>query len=70
MPLLSQPLVMGIGVGMAVPAIRRIIIVAEPERIGHNLGRLLAVDVAGFAAGPAVSALLIDARSASRRRSS
>ena len=53
-PLLVGRFVMGIGVGMAVPAIRRIVIVAEPERIGHNLGRLLAVDVAGFAAGPAV----------------
>ena len=58
-PLLVGRFVMGIGVGMAVPAIRRIVIVAEPERIGHNLGRLLAVDVAGFAAGPAVSALLV-----------
>jgi MFS family permease len=58
-PLLVGRFVMGIGVGMAVPAIRRIVIVAEPDRIGHNLGRLLAVDVAGFAAGPAVSALLV-----------
>ena len=53
-PLLVGRFVMGIGVGMAVPAIRRIVIVADPERIGHNLGRLLAADVAGFAAGPAV----------------
>jgi len=58
-PLLVGRFVMGIGVGMAVPAIRRIVIVAEPERIGHNLGRLLAVEVGGFAAGPAVSALLV-----------
>lgn len=58
-PLLVGRFVMGIGVGMAVPAIRRIVIVAQPERIGHNLGRLLAVDVGGFAAGPAVSALLV-----------
>ena len=58
-PLLLGRFVMGIGVGMAVPAIRRIIIVAEPERIGHNLGRLLAAEVGGFAAGPAVSALLV-----------
>ena len=51
--------VMGIGVGMAVPAVRRIVILADPDRIGHNLGRLLAVDVGGFAAGPAVAALLV-----------
>ncbi|MET0579545.1 MAG: MFS transporter [Ilumatobacteraceae bacterium] len=58
-PLMVGRFVMGIGVGMAVPAIRRIVIVAQPERIGHNLGRLLAVDVAGFAAGPAVAAVLV-----------
>jgi Major Facilitator Superfamily len=42
-----------------VPAVRRIVILADPEHIGHNLGRLLAVDVGGFAAGPAVAALLV-----------
>ena len=57
--LLAARFVMGIGVGMAVPAVRRIVIVAEPQRIGHNLGRLLAADVGGFAAGPAVAALLV-----------
>ena len=34
-------------------------ILAEPEHLGNNLGRLLAADVGGFAAGPAVSALLV-----------
>ncbi len=58
-PLLAGRLVMGIGVGMAFPAIRRIVILAEPDRLGHNIGRLLAFDVAGFAAGPAVSAALV-----------
>jgi MFS family permease len=60
LPLLVGRFVMGIGIGMAVPAIKRIVIVAEPDRIGHNVGRLLAADVAGFAAGPALSALLVD----------
>ena len=58
-PLLAGRFVMGIGVGMAIPAIRRIVIVADHANLGHNLGRLLAADVAGFAAGPAVSALLV-----------
>jgi MFS family permease len=58
-PYLAGRFVMGIGVGMAVPAIRRIVIAAEPDRIGHNIGRRLAADVGGFAAGPAVSALLV-----------
>lgn len=58
-PLLAGRFVMGVGVGMAVPAIRRIVIVGDPVNIGHNLGRILAADVAGFAAGPAISALLV-----------
>jgi MFS family permease len=59
LPLLCGRFVMGVGVGMAVPAVRRIVILADPDRIGHNLGRLLAADVGGFAAGPAVAALLV-----------
>ena len=58
-PLLLGRLVMGIGVGMAMPAIRRIVILSDPDRLGNNLGRLLSIDVAGFAVGPLVSALLI-----------
>jgi len=58
-PLLAGRFVMGIGVGMAVPAIRRIVILGDPANLGHNLGRLLAADVAGFAAGPAISAILV-----------
>lgn len=57
--LLAARLVMGLGAGMAVPAVRRIVILAQPERMGTNLGLLLACDVGGFAAGPAVSALLV-----------
>jgi len=59
LPMLLGRFVMGVGVGMAVPAVRRIVILADPERIGHNLGRLLAADVGGFAAGPALAALLV-----------
>jgi MFS family permease len=32
---------------------------ADPENVGNNMGTLLAADVAGFAAGPVVSALLV-----------
>ena len=58
-PLLAGRIVAGVGIGMAVPAIRRIVILADPDNLGHNIGLLLAADVAGFAAGPAVSALLV-----------
>jgi MFS family permease len=57
--LLIGRLVMGIGTGIAVPAIRRIVILADPDNLGSNIGRLLAADVTGFAIGPAISAVLV-----------
>ena len=41
------------------PALRRIAIVADPANLGSNLGSLLAAEVAGFAAGPAIAAVLV-----------
>lgn len=49
----------GVGIGAASPAIRRIVILADPENLGQNLGRLLSADVFGFALGPAISAVLV-----------
>jgi MFS family permease len=57
--LLISRLVMGLGAGIASPAIRRIIILAAPDEMGRNMGVLLSADVAGFAAGPAISAVLV-----------
>jgi MFS family permease len=59
LPILIGRFIAGIGVGAAAPAIRRIVILADPANLGSNLGRLLAADVFGFALGPAVSALLV-----------
>jgi AAHS family 4-hydroxybenzoate transporter-like MFS transporter len=58
-PILIGRLVSGIGIGTALPAIRRIVILADPTNLGQNLGRLLSADVFGFALGPAVSAVLV-----------
>jgi MFS family permease len=58
-PILIGRFVAGIGVGAASPAIRRIVILADPQNLGSNLGRLLAADVFGFAVGPGISALLV-----------
>ena len=57
--LLVARFVMGTGVGLAYPAARRIVILADPDHLGQNLGRMLAADVTGFAAGPAISAVLV-----------
>ena len=58
-PLLAGRTVMGLGVGMAVPAVRRIVINGDPANLGRNVGLLLAADVTGFATGPALSAVLL-----------
>ena len=57
--LLVARVVMGLGAGCALPAIRRVVVLADPAHLGRNIGKLLAADVAGFAAGPAVSAVLV-----------
>lgn len=51
---------LGIGAGMLVPAVRRLVIVADPDNMGRNLGMLLSIDVGGFALGPVLSAVTVD----------
>jgi MFS family permease len=58
--LLVARALLGIGAGMLVPAVRRLVIVADPDNMGRNLGMLLSVDVGGFALGPVLSALTVD----------
>jgi len=58
-PILIGRMISGVGIGASLPAIRRIVILADPENLGQNLGRLLSADVFGFACGPAISAVLV-----------
>ena len=58
--LLGARFLSGIGLGCALPAMRRVIIVSEPENLGRNLGRVLSCEVGGFAAGPVISLFLVD----------
>lgn len=55
---IAARLLLGLGSGMVGPAIRRIIIARDPQRVGANLGRQTAFDVAGFVLGPALAAVL------------
>lgn len=57
--LLGARFVMGLGEGLGLPAIRRIVILASPDQLGSSMGTLLAANVTGFAVGPAVSAVLV-----------
>jgi MFS family permease len=47
--------VFGFALGTAGPAARRTVIVADPENLGRNIGRLGAWDVGGFVAGPIIA---------------
>lgn len=58
-PILLGRFISGLGIGAAVPAVRRIVILADPDNLGTNLGRLLSADVFGFAMGPAISAVMV-----------
>ena len=58
--LLGARFLSGIGLGCALPAMRRVIIVSEPDNLGRNLGRVLSCEVGGFAAGPVISLFLVD----------
>lgn len=59
LPIVIGRIINGLGVGAASPAVRRIVILADPDNLGTNLGRLLSADVFGFAMGPAISAVLV-----------
>ena len=60
LPLIVGRLLAGFGVGISEPALRRILILSDPERMGQNLGLIVSASVAGFTAGPIVSALTAD----------
>ena len=44
----------GLALGSAYPAAKRTVIVADPEHMGRNLGRMGAADMAGFMTAPLV----------------
>jgi MFS family permease len=49
---------LGLGSGMVGPAIRRVVIARDPERIGENLGKQGSFDISGFVLGPTMAAVL------------
>ena len=59
--MLGSRAVLGIAIGVAQPAIRRTVILADPAHTGRNLGRLGVIEIIGFALTPAAAALLADA---------
>lgn len=57
--LLIGRVISGLGIGAAIPAAKRMVVVGSGENLGRNLGVLFSADVFGFALGPVVSALLV-----------
>ena len=51
-------IVFGFALGTAGPGARRTVIVADPDNLGRNMGRLGAWDVGGFVVGPLLAAVL------------
>ena len=51
---------LGLGSGMVGPAIRRVVIARDPDRIGENLGKQGSFDISGFVLGPTMAAVLSD----------
>jgi len=51
-------LLLGLGSGTVGPAVRRLVITRDPERVGANLGTQTAFDVSGFVLGPLLAAVL------------
>jgi MFS family permease len=50
----------GLSSGSVTPAVRRLVITSDPDRVGENLGRLTAADVSGFVLGPVLAAGLVE----------
>lgn len=48
---------LGLGAGSFSPAVRRLVITADPERAGERLGMMASFDMAGFIAGPLLASL-------------
>ena len=58
--MLAARAMLGVAIGVAQPAIRRAVILADPAHTGRNLGRLAVVETVGFAATPAAVAALAE----------
>lgn len=52
---------LGLGAGAFAPAVRRLVILSDPERAGERLGLMASFDMAGFISGPVLASLLYEA---------
>ena len=52
---LASRTLLGLGGGLFTPAVRRLVVLSDPERAGERLGAMAAFDMAGFLAGPVLA---------------
>lgn len=52
---------LGLGAGTFAPAVRRLVILSDPERAGERLGLMASFDMAGFISGPVLASILYEA---------
>jgi MFS family permease len=53
-------MLLGLGIGMLMPAVRRLVIVSDPDMVGANVGAMGAFEVGGFLVGPLLSGVLAE----------
>ena len=53
-------MLVGVGIGMLIPAARRLVIVSDPVNVGKNIGTMGAFDVGGFLVGPLLAGVLAE----------
>lgn len=52
---------LGLGAGAFAPAVRRLVILSDPDRAGERLGLMASFDMAGFISGPVLASILYEA---------
>lgn len=55
---IASRMLLGLGSGAFVPAVRRVLIASEPTRAGERLGWMASLEMGGFMAGPIVASLI------------
>ncbi len=57
---LATRTLLGLGAGLFTPAVRRMVVLSDPERAGERLGMMASFDMAGFLAGPVLATVLYE----------
>lgn len=57
--LVGARVLLGLGLGLIFPSVRRIVINHDPRQVGANLGLLGSFDIGGFVVGPLLAGLLL-----------